>query len=936
MSGFSIHFEYPWLLLLLIPAAVLTVLPYLLLSKRFRRTRNRIISMVLHGIIMVLAILVLSGMTFNYKIENDKNEIIILADVSYTQELSADRRDLFIERVVEESGFDGFKVGIVTFGFDQCYAVPMTTDTKSIMNKYYSAAAPDTTATDIAAALTYASTLFQYPETAKIVLISDGKQTDENAISVARSIAASGIKIDTLNLTDELDSDGLRVTGITFPNYHIGLNEDCPIQVELTSFVSGREVNLKVYDNGELSDTQVVSLIGGSQSISINKTFSERGVHEIMVTADLISSNDSEADADGLTENNLFRSFFDVEVFSKVLILEQESGQSEQFSTILTESPIEYETEIVNLNEQPDKVPKTVNDLRKYDQVVLNNIANSDLPQGLDQCLFEYVYNYGGGLFTTGGSDSNGDAHSYNRLDLKNTIYQQMLPVEAIKYTPPIGVEILVDVSGSMSGSKLDAAKEGATQCLDVLSDRDYVGLISLSTVFGVILEPTRRTQEAQIKEAIWGLQIEGSTNFSNAIQRAGDALKNLKQVDKRHIIIISDGEPTENDSAYLPVAEKLRKEEGITISIVLISDSSSKKMETLAAVGGGNLYIPKNLNEIGLLMQDDLTADEIRESSDEEFHPVITDPLSNVASGLVHEDFVDEDEEQLEDSTLWKLQTTLGGFYGVRARASAETLMTGKYDVPIFSRWKFGKGMVGSFMCDVYGRWSSDFLSDANGKQFLINVVGSLMPTESIRATDIILNLREENYINQLGISTTLNDGERIEGTIYSMDDGSTEEISLNAYSDTDPDVYVTNCLTAENSFSRCNFVIRRGGLYRIEIRKCDSAGNVLSTAEVYKAFSYSAEYTTWEDTQNTTGDNAFIMASVATRGGGSVLDEDNPWSVFEDFETEIKRTYDPRFVFIIIAIVLFLLDIAVRKFKFKWLHEIIRDYKKNKAGQE
>ena len=100
MSGFSIHFEYPWLLLLLIPAAVLTVLPYLLLSKRFRRTRNRIISMVLHGIIMVLAILVLSGMTFNYKIENDKNEIIILADVSYTQELSADRRDLFIERVV--------------------------------------------------------------------------------------------------------------------------------------------------------------------------------------------------------------------------------------------------------------------------------------------------------------------------------------------------------------------------------------------------------------------------------------------------------------------------------------------------------------------------------------------------------------------------------------------------------------------------------------------------------------------------------------------------------------------------------------------------------------------------------------------------------------------------------------------------------------------
>ena len=31
--------------------------------------------------------------------------------------------------------------------------------------------------------------------------------------------------------------------------------------------------------------------------------------------------------------------------------------------------------------------------------------------------------------------------------------------------------------------------------------------------------------------------------------------------------------------------------------------------------------------------------------------------------------------------------------------------------------------------------------------------------------------------------------------------------------------------------------------------------------------------------------------------------------------------------------AIVLFLLDVAVRKFKFKWIHEIVRDRKAKKA---
>ena len=33
------------------------------------------------------------------------------------------------------------------------------------------------------------------------------------------------------------------------------------------------------------------------------------------------------------------------------------------------------------------------------------------------------------------------------------------------------------------------------------------------------------------------------------------------------------------------------------------------------------------------------------------------------------------------------------------------------------------------------------------------------------------------------------------------------------------------------------------------------------------------------------------------------------------------------------ILVTVLFLLDIAVRKFKFKWIHELIRDAKEKKA---
>ena len=62
-----------------------------------------------------------------------------------------------------------------------------------------------------------------------------------------------------------------------------------------------------------------------------------------------------------------------------------------------------------------------------------------------------------------------------------------------------------------------------------------------------------------------------------------------------------------------------------------------------------------------------------------------------------------------------------------------------------------------------------------------------------------------------------------------------------------------------------------------------------------------------------------------LAVAGRGSVVDEAE--SVFESFEKTIKLVHDPRDWYAITIIILFLLDIAVRKFKFKWPHEIIRE---------
>ena len=80
--------------------------------------------------------------------------------------------------------------------------------------------------------------------------------------------------------------------------------------------------------------------------------------------------------------------------------------------------------------------------------------------------------------------------------------------------------------------------------------------------------------------------------------------------------------------------------------------------------------------------------------------------------------------------------------------------------------------------------------------------------------------------------------------------------------------------------------------------------------------------------------------MAQMAQAAGGNTQNaaegELDAARTFDGFITSIPKSFDPRWLFMIIAIVCFLVDIAVRKFKFKWLHEIIRERKEKKAEEK
>lgn len=932
MTRVEICFNHPWFLLLLIPAALLTFIPYLRIKKRYRRTRNRIISVVLHCIVMVLSIALLSGFYVRYYYPNNENEVILLVDVSDTN--TAEERDAFIENVIEECSLENIRVGVVTFGFDQVYAVPLTRDYDEIFDEYKEADLPDVSATNLADALLYTATLFDNPETGKIVVVTDGKETDGESNNVISRTISDGLAVEVAYFPSDFTEIDAQILSIQMPDYYVAKDTECEIGV-IIRCDEAVEAMVTLYDNPskenpEAKVSEKHSLPMGEKTIFFDHKFEDYGVHEIKI----VISVDGE---DGWIYNNAYSTYYDLQNYNRILILESEPNTSTEIEKMLNGEAGKKEPYQITIMEiGATGMPTTCEALRAYDQVIMNNVAAMDLPDGFDKELKKYVEEYGGGLLTVGGSNVDGKPHIYNKND-KFTTYHSLFPVEADTYVPPIGVMFVVDQSGSMiaesdEGIKLiDAAKQGVAYAIETsLNERDYVGIMTLDSTHGSVLEMTPRTKLETIKKALEKLGTpSGSTFFRDSISAAGDALRSLEDVARRHIVIISDGitsDAAEGVGGYLNLVDNFYKNNGITISVVGVGTTAESKaaMEKLCEKAHGNFYKASSMQSFSDVLSEDLKTELIAESNEqaEPFYPLIYNPSSSLIQGL----------PRLEDNEK-ALDVTLKGFYGSRVKDGAElVLVSSDYEVPLYAQWTVGNGMVGSFMSDLQATtWSNTFTSSEVGKAFMTSVVNNLMPTKNIRYNEVTASLREDNYTNTLNIIPRLKEGERVEGTITQMLQGvEGESLSL---TETTVDIegrtfYVKQGIT--NNYTKCDFVVKESGVYKIELIKYDAENKqVGEKLVIYKSFAYSEEYD--ETMLLPESERKLLMADLAEKGGGALIeDEGDMEPVLKGFVTELVSVFDPRFSFMIAAIVLFLLDIAVCKFKFKWIHEIIRDRKR------
>jgi preprotein translocase subunit YajC len=388
MTNLKLTFEHPWLLLLLIPVILMTLIPYFRMNKKYRKTRNRISSMVLHIIVSTLCILIFSGLQITYDIPNTESEVLLVVDTSFSGQENETQKNAFVESVINSTD-SRFRLGVVTFGYDQVYAVELTSRMDGVYEQYLRSRRPNQNyeASDIASALEYASTLFTNPQSARIVLISDGVETDNAAQKVIRAIAAEGIKVDTVHFPNAEAENEIQLLGVATPKQSIRIGEKFMLELTLQSkFEQTRSVEIQLFDNDQESTRKVVDLMDGIQTVQVETMFAVPGMHKLAF--EITQPGDDTSNL-----NNTLNSYMHLEVFDKILVIENIEGEASHLKTMLQDA---MQVTVINIRDE-QAMPKSVDDLRAYDEVILCNIANRDMPEGFDQILHTYVHSIGGG-----------------------------------------------------------------------------------------------------------------------------------------------------------------------------------------------------------------------------------------------------------------------------------------------------------------------------------------------------------------------------------------------------------------------------------------------------------------------------------------------------------------------------------------------------------
>ncbi len=504
-------------------------------------------------------------------------------------------------------------------------------------------------------------------------------------------------------------------------------------------------------------------------------------------------------------------------------------------------------------------LPFDLSSYLSYDAIIFDNVPGHVVGEEKMTVIEQAVKNFGVGFMMVGGNKSYGLGGYFK------TPIEKLLPVEmevkGKEQLPSLGLVIVMDRSGSMMGSKMEYAKEAAARSVELLRDGDTLGFIAFDDRPWEIIETATLEDKEEAVNTILSVGVGGGTEIYSSLALAVENLASLK-LQRKHIILLTDGQSASN-SNYAELLEGAG-EHNITVSTVAVGQDADKGLlQSIAEWGSGTFYDVADESTIPAIMATETAMISRTYIEDNPFYPIIYGEPS------------------------WTSLFTAGvpqmnAYIATTAKQTATVIAESEKDDPVLAEWMYGLGRTIAFTSDSTGEWSGDLARWENWGDFWNTAVSRLLPSYS-----------------------------EVPFTIQKASDGS--------YTVTDP--------TGKSSFIEIAAVNERGeelsvnseplspGKSRVTV---DSEPGLVffrisnEQDSVYQtgiSIPYSEEYKVQKP-------NTQLLEQIANNTGGKVLTSET--EAFREMSFKSSEKQSIQQALILLAMLLFFLDITIRRFGF------------------
>jgi uncharacterized membrane protein len=601
----------------------------------------------------------------------DRLNVTFLLDASDSVSLAAREQAYRFAAQASSAMRQGDQAGLVVFGEEAVVDQPLRAGVKIERPE----AKVGGRATDIAQALQLGLATAPPGQANRFVLLTDGRQNRGNALAVAQAAKDAGADIYYVPAP------------LTFPQEVVVESMVLPQEVKFGEPFEAKVVawsqaeaqgRLSLYRNAEFLGSQVVRLSPGKNVFTYRQSLEQSGIHVYQAAI--------EVDGDTIEENNRAVGTVVVRGRPQVLLAEKDPAQAQALAAALRSQHVDVTVVAA------DRIPKDMAGLQKYDGLILSNVSSLKMTKPQMENIRDYVREQGGGLIMIGGEESFG-LGGYYRTPIEEALPVTMEVKQKIEI-PSLAVVLSIDRSGSMAMTtdekvtKLDIAKEAAHLVVDLVDERNEVGVQSWDTEF-IWDWPVKPAKDKQaIHHAIATIKAGGGTDGYPALKETYKVLFDRPALLK-HIIFLSDGQMTRGD--FQGLLRRMAKDKITVSSVAVGKDADVPLMVDIAKWGRGRFYYTEDDSTIPRIFT--LETQLASKAS------LVEQPFKATVASPAHEAI---------QEINWREAPPLGGYVATSMKNSADLVLMTHQEDPLLATWRYGLGRSVAFTSDAKAKWAT------------------------------------------------------------------------------------------------------------------------------------------------------------------------------------------------------------------------------------